>query len=33
MDVVSETGEWKWGSEWILCLKPVNGNRAGSGCV
>ena len=33
MDVVSETGEWKQGREWMLCLKQVNGNRAVSGCV
>ena len=32
MDVVSETGEWKRGSEWMLCLKQVNGNEAVSGC-
>ena len=29
---MSETGEWKRGSEWMLCLKQVNGNEAVSGC-
>ena len=32
MDVAAETDEWKQGSEWMLCLKRVNGNRAVSGC-
>ena len=41
MDVVAETGEWKQGSEWMLCLKQgsewmcvkqVNRNRAVNGC-
>ena len=31
MDVVSEMGEWKQGSEW-MCLKLVNGNKGVSGC-
>ena len=29
---MSETGEWKQGREWMLCLKQVNGNEAVSGC-
>ena len=32
MDVVSETGKWEQGSEWMLHLKQVIGNRVVSGC-
>ena len=32
VDVVSETGKWKQGSEWMWHLKQVNGYRGVSGC-
>ena len=32
MDVAFETGEWIQGSEGMLCLKQVNGNKGMNGC-